>query len=309
VTCIVCGACLGVRHAQARDPMTLEEFRVMECSACGLGHTHPHPEVLARFYGPEYWGGRHGFMRRYCAWRRWQIVSAAHPERGKLLDIGCGEGSFLLRARAAGFDVVGTEMGLAAERSRAAGLDVRSSLEQVEPDAPFDVVTLWHSLEHFPDPVGVVEGVALLLKPGGTIVVAVPDAGGLQARAFGADWFHLDVPRHLFHFTRRSLGLLLAQHGFALVSWRHLELEYDLFGWLQSGLNASLGAPNLLFNALTGKRARLPAGPMLLHATLGAALVPAAAIATLVSGLSRRGATMIAVARAAGARPLPLSAG
>jgi len=114
---------------------------------------------------------------------------------------------------------------------------------------PFDCITLWHSLEHVRDPSAILRDCKKILKPGGVLLIAVPDAGGLEARTFGARWFHLDVPRHLFHFTRKSLASVLRAAGFAgLRSW-HQEFEYDLLGWSQSALNAMGFPPNLFFHA------------------------------------------------------------
>ena len=104
------------------------------------------------------------------------------------------------------------------------------------------------------DPRATLREARALLAPDGVIIIAVPDAGGLQARIFGSKWLHLDVPRHLYHFNRSSLGNLLQREGFSTIREWHQEFEYDLLGWSQSALNYGPTAPNLFFDLLTGRK-------------------------------------------------------
>ncbi|MDF2696603.1 MAG: hypothetical protein K0S65_4986 [Labilithrix sp.] len=288
-----------------RDPQSLEPFDIQTCSSCGLGHTSPIPEDLGAYYGEAYYGKRHSFTDRYCLARRLRILSGATsrgPGNRSLLDIGCGDGNFLAAAGAAGWKGVGTDIGGAAENARKAGLDVHGSLEEVRSSAlptsgAFDAITMWHTLEHFVDPKGTLEGARSLLGPNGTLIVAVPDAAGLQASLFKGSWFHLDVPRHLYHFSRSALESLLGRAGFRVERWHHQELELDVFGWMQSALNAVLPKPNVLFQALTGKPSHGGSGELALSYALGAALAPAALAATAAGTVIGRGGTLVAIAR------------
>ena len=296
--CDACGGALKVRFPVVNDPQTREDFAIAACERCGLGHTTPQPEDLKPYYGSTYHGGRHGFTARYCMRRRLRLVTAAAGEaveNGRLLDVGCGDGAFLLAAQARGWSVVGTEMNPAL--ARAAGLDVRETIDETLALAPFDCITLWHSLEHMRNPRATLQSLARLLVPGGLLIVAVPDAGGLQARLFGAHWFHLDVPRHLYHFNQRSLKHLLESAGFAIIRRWHQEFEYDLLGWSQSALNLLMPEPNIFFNRLTGRDTEavksLAAASYALGFTLSALALPANAVGTL----SRRGGTLIVAAR------------
>ena len=133
--------------------------------------------------------------------------------------------------------------------------------------------------------------------PGGVLIVAVPDAGGLQARVFGRCWFHLDVPRHLFHFDMPSIRLLLDTTGFQVVDAWHHELEYDLFGWIQSALNGILKTPNVLFDFLTRRPRRTGHLPILFSLLFATVTFPVAFALTVVSTLARKGGTLIVAAR------------
>jgi len=286
---------------QAVDPESGHRFDVLACTHCGLGHTWPTPEHIEDYYSDAYYGQRHSFTASYCAWRRARIVNrATGGGGGSLLDIGCGDGAFVQAASRRGYRAMGTEIGAAARHARALGLDVRESLDEVKEAAPFDVITMWHTLEHFTSPRAVIATVASLLSPRGVLVVAVPNAEGLQARAFGRCWFHLDVPRHLYHFGIRSLSMLLGESGFEIRTWYHQETEYDVFGWLQSGLNAVTKPPNALFRAMTGKPSNLGPAQEACQRLGASAMAPVALAATALGTALHSGGTLVAVARRTG---------
>lgn len=295
-TCNVCGDKLITRFPKILDPITNKKFAIHKCAGCGLGHTVPQPENLSRYYGSIYYGNRHGFTSGYCTRRRLRFVaSAINEETGKrLLDIGCGDGSFLLAARDAGWEVMGTEIN--PDLARAAGLNVREEIEQLSDCTPFDFITMWHSLEHMRDIKSTLSQLSKLLKPNGKLLIAVPDNGGLQSKVFKHRWLHLDVPRHLYHFDYDSLSFCLRRNGFTIQHQWHQELEYDLIGWSQSTLNYFFPIPNVFFNYLTGKQRNLSTLLNISNFVLGSVLtalsLPAVAAGTLFS----RGGTLITVA-------------
>jgi len=231
------------------------------------------------------------------------LTQVAGIAKGRsILDVGCGDGTFLLRALDAGWKAFGTEMN--PRLAREVGLTVETGLEAVEKWAPFDCITLWHSLEHMLDARATLEASRRLLASGsGLLLLAVPDAGGLQARCFHERWFHLDVPRHLYHFTNESLQKLLDLSGFEPVQSWHQEFEYDLLGWTQSILNRLLPAPNLFFHQLT--RRQTHAGALqswiswLGGLAFSAAALPMVAFGTMI----RQGGTLIIAARIRDNRP------
>jgi len=294
--CPLCHLKLSPHLKNARDYITGEHFDILRCAACGLGCTSPVPQNLAPYYR-DYHGNRHGKSAQFRAQRRLAFVTknTGPGNNRKLLDFGCGEGTFLLHARERGWLVSGTEMNREIARSR--DLDVVATLEEAASRGPFHCITLWHCLEHLPDPVGTLSKIREVLAPNGWLIVAVPNAAGWQASWFGRDWLALDVPRHLFHYGPRSMQKLLMQQGFSPVQQAHQEFEYDILGCSQSALNKLLPTQNLFFKLLMGKATAAPASQRILNWIAGTALSAAAVPAVLAATLCKRGGTLILSAR------------
>jgi 2-polyprenyl-3-methyl-5-hydroxy-6-metoxy-1,4-benzoquinol methylase len=294
--CPVCSGHLEPHTLEVRDPISGEQFIIVQCSGCGLGVTSPAPGRIEDYYRERYYGNRHAFTARLCAWRRRRLVARhARPgDRSWLLDVGSGEGAFLETASRAGWNAAGVEIH---DLPGVGKYPVYRTLEEAAASAPYRCITLWHVLEHVPAPLECLSHLRSILSTDGVLVLAVPDFGGLQARIFGRHWLHLDVPRHLHHFTALSVVRLLRAAGFDVLHTAHQELEYDWFGWIQSALNAVMATPNVLFDALTGKPPRV--GRLAVGASYAAAsllALPALAL-TAASTLARCGGTFLVVAR------------
>lgn len=234
------------------DGLTGELFDVLACGTCGLGHTSPTPSDMRTYYA-RYHGGRHGLTGNIAVSRRLRRLNKVLDGAGAgrmLLDVGCGDGSFLLAAQRQGWRVAGTEIEPTVATAR--GLPVTPDL----PDGIFDAITFWHSLEHLDDPLYALKRARAVLAPAGVLMLAVPNFAGRQARRYGRHWLHLDVPRHLFHFTEASIARLLAAADLRPVRVWHSEWEYDAIGYSQSFLTSQTGTANVLFDALTGRGVR-----------------------------------------------------
>lgn len=141
---------------------------------------------------------------------------------GRLLDVGCGAGDKLMEFRSLGWSVNGLELSTKAANAGATrGLDIRvGTLDENNPfaDEAFDAITFYHSLEHLPSPNKALETAFQLLKPGGEVLIVVPNFGSLERRIFGQYWNWVDVPRHFYHFTKQTLTHCVRRRGFDVVS-------------------------------------------------------------------------------------------
>ncbi|MDQ3607705.1 MAG: class I SAM-dependent methyltransferase, partial [Actinomycetota bacterium] len=208
---------------------------------------------------------------------------------------------FVAAARAAGHDARGLEpsaRGVAAAQA-VYGLELeRAAIEDAAiPPGSLDAVTLWHVLEHIDDPAGALARVAGWLRPGGVMLVGVPNVASLQARLGGPAWFHLDVPRHRTHFTPQGLRALLRAHGLEPLRTHHVLAEHNPFGLWQSLVSRTTPTPSWLFHALK-RNAPLTARDAVPTA-LALPFAPPAATIELLGGLARRGGTIAVSARRA----------
>jgi SAM-dependent methyltransferase len=159
-------------------------------------------------------------------------------QQGRVLDVGCGAGYFVREAIKAGYAAEGVEFSPeAAEFGRRhwnLPITVGDAQGLGYPDDAFDAVTLWHVLEHLSHPAEMLGTVHRLLRDDGVLILAVPNFASLQARVFKARWYHLEVPRHLYHFDPASLRALLARKGFRVEWESHDSTEHNWAGILGS---------------------------------------------------------------------------
>jgi SAM-dependent methyltransferase len=307
----VCPIC---DSASATPTFSVEgvQVDVVVCDSCGLGRLHPmpSPEEIAAFYPPDYYGDSGGKfhrltekMVRWVASRRAQFLCRGLLPGDRVLDVGCGRGVLLEAFANAGLEAHGFEISPDAAR----GVDDRAhirtagSLPQAEyPSQFFDRVVIWHVLEHVRAPRATISEIHRILKPGGQIVVAVPNFSSWQAQWAKADWFHLDLPRHLYQFPLDGLKQLLSNCEFDVQSEHHFSLRQNPFGWVQSSLNRSRVVPRnslyvMLQRGQTGSVSALGRFRAWLMHYLG---MPVALGISLVAAMFRRGASVHVVATA-----------
>jgi SAM-dependent methyltransferase len=303
------------RHLfDARDYITDDGFGIERCEDCGIAFTRPPPATtdLEKYYPAEYHGGGTGRfpspverLQRSLYRRRATTVEQILGRKGSVLDIGCGPGFLLREFRDRGWQVHGTEFSerTAAYARNVLQLPISVGSELNFQDGSFDAVVMWHVLEHMPDPEGTVSEVTRLLRAGGVFLCAVPNFGSAEARFARDKWFHLDVPRHLNHFTVPALRKLLAAHDFTVQRASFLSVEYDYFSFTQSVLNRLGLRHNLLYNVLRGRQAKVlgetavPAWQKLASLLLGAPIGILSVPITTVAALLRTGATVTVYAR------------
>jgi SAM-dependent methyltransferase len=222
--------------------LTGEKFELVKCSRCGFLFTQDHPdtEQIGRYYETSDYishndsaGGIsasiYRIAREFMLKRKRKMVrNSSGLDKGIILDIGSGTGHFLSVMKKGGWQVKGIEINdKAREFSKAEfGLDVlpQGSTGSL-PSESFDVITLWHVLEHIQDPFSYASEIARLLKSEGVCIVALPNCGSFDARSYRELWAAYDVPRHLWHFKPDTFKLFAEQAGFAIITVRSLPLD------------------------------------------------------------------------------------
>jgi GT2 family glycosyltransferase/SAM-dependent methyltransferase len=238
--CPACAAPLPATpalHGADRLHGTPGEFDVLVCDACGSGLTLPvvGEDELARFY-PESYNAYslpdQAHLRAAATllfrWRYWRglrrppLAELTRRSGGRLLDVGGGRGDLGVVLRPRGWHVTSLDPSdSACAEARARGIDsIRGTLLRAggELGQGYDAVVFQHSLEHVVDPVASLRAARGLLAEGGLVIVTLPNFGSWQSRRLGADWFHLDLPRHRAHFTPAGLESALRRAGFEAVS-------------------------------------------------------------------------------------------
>ncbi len=252
--CPVCGT-PGIFSFQSRDLMfdKTEEYRYLSCCHCHseFQSPMPGPSQIASFYPDSYeqyapldqlkpfshaktavLKYHYGYTHLPAPPMPYRLISRLlasffykdtlpYIENGRVLDVGCGNGRYIRRMNSLGWRCEGVEFNeTAVNVCRQAGLKVfHGELKNAHfADDFFDLVTARQLIEHLPDPIGFVQEITRILKPGGRFVVITPNNLSLGKKLFGKRWFANEVPRHLVLFNADSLSMLLTKYGYRLVS-------------------------------------------------------------------------------------------
>ena len=306
-----CVACAGPmtpwRWAVPQETDLQAEYLLLRCDRCGTASTAgPPPAERDELYETGTY--------QAAAVRGERLVEAVRGlyERQKLtflsgagispparvVDVGAGQGRFVLAARGRGYDAVGFEpsrRGVEIAARRGVSLQAASLGDAQLDSADAAAVSCWHVLEHLDDPAAALERIAGWLRPDGALLLGVPNLDSWQAAIAGGRWLHLDVPRHRHHFTPPGVRALLERGGFTITAVHQVLVEHNLFGMWQSWLDRFTSIPAYAYNLV---KRNVEPNPRDLAITAGiAAFAPLAAMLEVIAGLAGRGGTMAIVAR------------
>ena len=281
--CPVCGSPDSTLKFKAKDyTVSNEMFHIVTCNSCQLIYTNPRP--AANEAGPYYHASAYishsdtneGIVNKlYHTVRKFTLQSKTNwiePEKKgnkELLDIGCGNGHFLAAAKEKGWNINGVELDTetAARAAKLTGLTIAPSLKEINSTKKFQVITLWHVLEHVYEVDEYFQFFKSRLAKDGKLLLALPNPASFDASYFEEYWAAYDVPRHIYHFTPATIAALGAKYGFKLKKSRGLifdsfyisllsneyktgnkRLLHSFFIGLLSNLRAMLGKPNYSSN-------------------------------------------------------------
>lgn len=242
-SCPICNNNSFKDFLTARDHfLTREAFNISECKVCGFLFTNPRPgksEILKYYESTDYLShdtGNKGFLTglyrliRKKNIRNKYLLAKKFSKGKKILDMGCGTGEFIQYCSFHGFQSIGIEPN---EKARSFGIhslkqDIRSEsgLNDISPDT-LDVITLWHVLEHVHNLDEQMAQLKKILKPGGSLIVAVPNSNSWDAIKYREYWAAYDLPRHLYHFNMKTLANFIEKINFKLVEI--LPMKYDAY--------------------------------------------------------------------------------
>ena len=219
-----------------------EQFDLWQCSDCNFRFIQnaPAENEIGRYYDSETYmshaTGKTGFFnslyqtaRTYSVWWRYRVIkNSGATTKGTLLDIGCGVGAFAAYMQKKGWTVTALEPDADARKSAMELYRLQAEpMERMHqlPGESFDVITLWHVLEHVHDIHGYMEQIYRLLKKDGLLVIAVPNFTSTDAGHYKEYWDAYDAPRHLFHFSPTAMLSITWQHGFSIINKKTFWLD------------------------------------------------------------------------------------
>jgi len=271
--CPICNSNTSTRFLTCIDhTVSRETFHIVQCQSCGFKYTNPRPEEenLGSYYQSEEYvshsNTKKGFInytyqivRKYTLLKKLQLLSNYY-KTGKLLDIGCGTGEFLNVCQQAKWDTAGIEPSADARKMAINNYNL-NVLEESEiknlPSESFDVITMWHVLEHVPKLNERIEDLKRLIKPTGIIIIAVPNCNSLDAKIYKENWAAYDVPRHLYHFVPKDIESAFKNHD--LKMFKVLPMVFDSFYVSMLSEKIKTGRTNILKSIWNGFRSNMAA--------------------------------------------------
>jgi len=244
-SCPICNAgCIRADLVAKDYTVSNEHFHIWACDNCDLKYTDevPDQKEIGKYYQSSNYishsDTKVGFINKMyhkvrthtLKTKRKMVEKMTNKSHGEILDIGCGTGAFLNNMQQAGWLITGLEPDENAAKTA-------NSLYNISAKAPeelfslplnsFDAITMWHVLEHVHQLHEYIEQLKNLIKPDGVIFIAVPNYQSYDAEVYGAHWAAYDVPRHLYHFSPKSMEKLVSLHGLKIKS--HKPMWFDSF--------------------------------------------------------------------------------
>jgi len=266
IHCPVCKEQYFSKYLDCKDHfLTKEDFTIVECDNCHLLFTNPRPTEIDQpsYYKSEKYishsnvkGGLvnsiYHKVRNYTIKKKYSIVNR-NSQGHNILDIGCGTGELLNYFKLKGWNTWGVEPDpdarkLAIDNYQLNISDLDSLLNKG--DTNFDIITMWHVLEHVWDLHSYLDVIKKLLNDNGTFIVAVPNINSWDAKHYKSMWAAYDVPRHLYHFSQKSMNELMESANFKL--HKIVPMKFDSYYISLLSEKYKTGKQNMLKGFLNG---------------------------------------------------------
>lgn len=202
-------------------------------------------------------------IKAYSLKRKLKLINECYPPKGRILDVGCGTGDLLSVCEKDGWKISGIEPNKKARELAltkiSSQLSIKNELNELSKTVTtsFDVITMWHVLEHVPNLLEYIEQLKKMLSPEGCLIVAVPNFKSYDAAYYKEFWAAYDVPRHLWHFSEKSIRQIFGQYDFEVVSTRPLIFDSFYVSLLSEKYKS--GKSNLISAFRTGLKSNFKA--------------------------------------------------
>lgn len=271
--CPICQHDKFTFHVTCQDYLVSNEtFQIQQCVHCHFLFTNPRPaaETIGRYYQSDQYishndekqglvSNLYKTVRRYTLNQKAKLIKDLNGQVGSLLDIGCGTGAFLEYCQQKGWRIQGVEpdSGARLVASKRLNISVAAELATQTESETSDVVTLWHVLEHIPDLQQTLERIHQHITKNGTLLLALPNHLSWDAAKYRQWWAAYDVPRHLSHFSPKTITSLVEQQGFKRI--KMIPMPFDAYYIAMLSTQHRDGKINYAESLLNGFRSNLNA--------------------------------------------------
>ena len=279
--CSICEGSAIKKHLVGQDHnATREFFSIVECETCGYRFTSPRPKekFIGKYYQSKNYISHNAtkkglinkiyhIVRKYQFYKKNQLIEKYSKTDGKkILDVGCGTGDFLSYMRHKKWEIDGIEKDEGAKKIAIEknNIKISSNLLSLKGKNMFDVVTMWHVLEHVYDIQAYIENIYKILKEGGVIIIAVPNCNSYDAQKYKENWVAYDLPIHVSHFRRADIKNIANKNNLKL---KHIEpMFFDAY--YISMLSSKKKGENLIKGIWNGFRSNIKAKKEKEHSSL-----------------------------------------
>ena len=277
-----CPVCSGNKFKPfiscADHTVSRETFQVVQCEACGFRFTNPRPSEneIGKYYESEEYISHsgtsrgvvnkiYGMVRNYTIGQKVKLINkqilSPKSQIPNALDIGCGTGEFLNACKQNGWNVTGIEPSEVARKhaKEKFGIEplIPEKLFEIS-EKKFNVITMWHVLEHVHQLHKTIEQINKLLTDDGSLIVAVPNCNSFDAKKYREHWAAWDLPRHIYHFTKKDIEKLFLRFGFKLQEV--LPMKFDSYYVSLLSEKYKTGRSNLIAGFFSGLKSNLSVG-------------------------------------------------
>lgn len=273
---LICPICSGEshkKHIEGKDHnVSGNFFTITECVGCGFRFTNPRPKErhIYKYYQSKNYISHsstkkglinkvYHLVRSYQFYEKKKVIHKnSNIKKGKILDIGCGTGDFLKYMASSGWEADGVETDVGANgiAEKKLGKKIEAKLDLVDGENKYDVVSMWHVLEHVYNVEGYLKKINKLLKKGGFLVVGVPNCASYDAKKYKGNWVAYDLPIHLSHFRKNNIKELSIKSSFELKSIKPLFFDAYYIAMLSAKKSGSSTVSGFLNGLISNFKAK-----------------------------------------------------